>query len=550
VRWKGLFFLLIVIALIVVIGIFLIDDVVEREIESIASLANGAKVEVDNLEVSLKDIYIRWDRLQVANPRQGMKNRFETGKCELDFEFLPLLTDKFIVESFTLTDIQTNTDREEDGRLTKEELAAQPGFVKNTARYLEDEVSSLAAPQLTSLKKQANVDSVLKVLNIQSIDKMTALSNEVDTKYSDWENKLKNLSIEEDLKEVETQIKAIDVNKLKTTDQILDATGKVDKIYSTLKSNKKEFDQISGNLSNDIQSIQSQVGLVDDWIEDDYSRALSLAKIPEINAQNIGKLIFGRRVVDMFNNYLGYVTLAREYTNSGEDDQPKQSPPRLKGQDIYFYNENARPDFWIKKMDISGLTESKIAWAGLVKDVVSDQRLIGNTTEISIGGKNDEGTELSLDGVLNYLQPEPAESFSLNYSGFTLANYKLSDSPILPNKLSQGRGSVETVLDLKGNTIDGEISFSGNHLSFEFVDAKKEQNKLEEVMQSILKGINSVDFLAKVEGESDNLNFSISSISIMCSPKKWEPLLAMNSIKRNLKYERGLTMKWPNTARI
>jgi len=162
----------------------------------------------------------------------------------------------------------------------------------------------MVVPQLTSLKKKANIDSVLDVLKIQSVDKINTLHKEAETKYSTWENKLNNLTLENDLKNIEAQIKSIDVNKLKTADQILEASGKVDKIYSTLKINTNELSQLSHNLSGDLQNIQSQVGMVDDWIQDDYTRALSLAKIPEINAQNIGKLIFGRRVVDQFNNYL------------------------------------------------------------------------------------------------------------------------------------------------------------------------------------------------------------------------------------------------------
>ncbi len=511
-RWKGLIFLVIIIAIVIIISILFTDDLVERELESVATMANGAKVEIDNLEISFTDLFIRWDRLQITNPGQTMKNRIETGKCELDFEFIPLLSDKFIVESFAVTDIQINTDREEDGGISREEIAGQPGFVKNTAQYLEEEVSSLIAPQLTSLKKQANVDSVLKVLNIQSIEKMTSLSKEVDTKYSAWESRLKNLSIEKDLKEVEAQIKSIDVNKLKTADQILEATGKIDKIYSTIKSNTNEINQISLNLSSDLQNIQTQVGMVDQWIQDDYARALSLAKIPEINAQNIGKLIFGRRVVDEFNHYLSYIALAREYTSGAEADEPeKQSPPRLQGQDIYFYNKNARPDFWIQKMNISGLTESRVAWEGLVNDIVSDQRLVGKTTEIAIGGKSDQGIEVSLNGVLNYLGEEPAESFKLNYSGFSLADFKLSDSPLLPNRISKGKGRLQTNLDLTGNKIKGEVSFTGSQLRFEFSDVTNEQNKLEEIMQSVLKSISKVDFLASIEGESDNLKFSIRS---------------------------------------
>ena len=359
-RWKGLIFLVVIMAIVIIISLLFANKLVEREIESVATLANGAKVEIDNLEISFSELFIRWDRLQITNPRQTMKNRIETGKCELDFEFVPILTDKFIVESFTVTDIQTNTERADDGRISREELARQPGFVKNTVQYLEDEVSSLVSPQLSSIKKKANVDSVLDVLNIQSVEKMNNLSKEVDTKYSTWEAKLNSLSLESDLKIVETEIKSIDVNKLKTADQILEASGKVDKIYSTIKLNSNEFNQIRHNLSADLKNIQTQVGMVDNWIQDDYTRALSLARIPQINAQNIGKLLFGHRVVDMFNNYLSYIALAREYTSGSEANEPeKQSPPRLQGQDIYFYTKNARPDFWIKKMNISGLTESE-----------------------------------------------------------------------------------------------------------------------------------------------------------------------------------------------
>jgi len=162
-------------------------------------------------------------------------------------------------------------------------------------------------------------------------------------------------------------------------------------------------------------------------------------------------------------------------------------------------------------MNISGLTESHITWEGLVNDVVSDQRLVDKTTEVMVGGKSAEGIELSLNGILNYLQDEPAESFALNYSGFSLADFKLSDSPLLPNTVSKGRGNLKTNLELLGNKINGEVAFTGTKLGFNFADAKKEQNKLDGVMQSILKSINTVDFQAKIEGESDNLKFSIQS---------------------------------------
>ena len=248
------------------------------------------------------------------------------------------------------------------------------------------------------------------------------------------------MDIANDLKEIEAQIKSIDVNKIKTADQVYASLKKVDDIYATIKTSSNLLNKTQKDFNSDLKQIRSKIDNVENWIAEDYSRAFSLANIPEINAENIGKLIFGKNLVNQISTYLGYAALAREYThsNGSDSDTPKEkSPPRLKGQDIYFYNKNARPDFWIKKLNLSGQTESDLSWEGLATNIVSDQRQIGATTDIAIQGKNAGGVKLDLKGILNYLDPEPAESFEVKYSGFSLANYPLSASRMLPNKIKK-----------------------------------------------------------------------------------------------------------------
>jgi uncharacterized protein (TIGR03545 family) len=512
VRWKGIIFLAALVGIFLLVGWLFTDNLVEKELESLATHINGAKVEIDDLQISFSELYIRWKRLQVANPRQTMKNRLETAGCELDFEFWPLFSDKFIVESFTMTGIRTNTDRQEDGKILKDESSAQSGFLTNTSRYLEEQVSSLVTPQLTALSKNANVDSVLKILDIQSIEKITALKQQSESVYNGWEQKLNNLTIEKDAKEVESQIKSIDVNQLKTADQLVAASAKVDKIYSLIKVNANTLNQSKNALSADLSTLKSQADQVDDWIEEDYRKAMSLAKIPQLNAGNIGRLIFGRRIVDQINGYLDYIALARKYTSGSDKEKPeKKSPPRLKGQDIYFYNKNARPDFWIKKINITGLTENEISWEGRVTDIVSDQRLIGKTTSLSIGGQNAAGVRIALDGLLDYLKKEPAEEFNLTYSGFSLANLKLSEFSLLPNKIASGAGTVQTGITINGDQIDGRLSFNGKKMSFDFSGTKTSSGKLEEIIQSLLKDIHDVNFVAHIQGKAGALKFTVDS---------------------------------------
>jgi len=512
VRWKGIIFLGVLIALFVVIGILFSDTWLENKIENTGTSLNGARVDIDDLEFSITELFLRWNRLQITDPRNTMMNRIETGKCEFDLEFLPLLSKKIIVESFTITDIRTNTGRTEDGAIEKDEESGEPSFIQKTADYLEEEVSSVVSPQFSSLKKKTNVDSILKILDLQSITKISTLQKDIETKYATWEKTFSELEIENDLKKVESEIKSIDINNIKTADQYYAAAKKVDEIYKTIKSSSKDLTEVQKNLSIDLKNIKGRILQVDDWVKEDYSRALSLAKIPDINAENISKMIFGERVVNQITTYLGYISTARKFTSGSDSEKPeKESPPRLKGQDIYFYNQNARPDFWIRKLNLTGQTENNILLSGLINNIVSDQRQIGEITNIAIEGNNEHGVRLAINGSLDYLSEEPAENFILQYSGFSLADYQISRSKLLPNKIESGTGSIQSKLGLKGDQIEGDVSFTGKNLRFGLSGSDRGLNEIEEIIQSVIKSISTINISAKVRGTGDKLHFSINS---------------------------------------
>jgi uncharacterized protein (TIGR03545 family) len=512
VRWKGIIFIIVLISCVLVIGILFSNFWLENKIEVTGTSLNGARVDIDDLEFSITDFFIRWNRLQITDPRNTMMNRIETGKCEFDIEFLPLLSNKIIIESFTITDIRTNTERSEDGAIDENEKFKMPSFLKETTEYLEGEVSSVVTPQFSSLKKQADIDSIINILDLKSITKISNLQEEIETTYQSWEKKFSGLKIEDDLKNVESQIKSIDINNIKTADQYYAAVKKVDGIYKTINTTSKDLTGINKGLNTDIKNMAGQLAQVDDWIQDDYKRALSMAKIPDINAKNISKLIFGEKVVNQIITYIGYIASAREYTHSSHSEKPvKESPPRLKGQDIYFYNQNARPDFWVKKLNLSGYTENDIKLSGLISNIVSDQRQIGENTKIALKGNNDRGTEIALKGIFDYLTDQPAENFEFHYHGFSLADYQLSTSKLLPNKIEKGTGALTSRLGLSADQIEGEVAFTGKNLIFDMAVSTQNLNEIEKIIQSAINNISSVKFSAEIKGTSENLDLSIKS---------------------------------------
>ena len=73
-RWKGIIFLGVLIALFVVIGILFSDTWLENKIENAGTSLNRARVDIDNLEFSITELFIRWNRLQITDPRNTMMN--------------------------------------------------------------------------------------------------------------------------------------------------------------------------------------------------------------------------------------------------------------------------------------------------------------------------------------------------------------------------------------------------------------------------------------------------------------------------------------------
>jgi uncharacterized protein (TIGR03545 family) len=510
-RWKGIIVIIVLVAIVFVLSLLLTDRWLESALENTGSSIVGAKVEIDGLDLSLLDMKVHWDRLQVTHPQHTMKNMFETDTSEFDLEFWPLLSKKVIVENFQIHGIKTFTDRKTDGALTKEEKEKQPGYIRETMNQLSSRVENKAEMEFGSVKQKLNVDSIMALLDIRSVGKIDSLNKSLTAKYSNWDQRLSSLNVEKDLKEVEAKIKSIDVNQIKKPDQLQASLKTAKEIKSKIESVSDEFNSTKKDLLSDINSASSSLKSVDDWISEDYKRAREKAKLPDISMQSIAEVLFGSEVVNRINQYLGYAATARTYSEKFKSTKPeKKKPPRLKGQDIYFYNKNARPEFWIKQISLSGETNAKLKIKGDIKDIVSDQRQIQKPTTIDLSGTGASGAKLSFTGEMNYLGEEPQEQFNLGYAGFSLANTKLSDSRLLPNEISKGSGTINTLLNLNGENIDGKIKFTSTGIVFKTSESKP-KNQVERIIQDVVKSINAIDFQAKIKGRKDDLTLSISS---------------------------------------
>ncbi len=513
-RIKGLIFVAVVAALVFLGSWISIDSYIESEIEYQASIANGAVVEIDGFELSLVDLKIRWDRLQIANPENTWENSFETGEAELDFLFWPTLWERVIIEDIIFKDFRLDSERETDGYfeipVNEDGEEAEPGFIAGVIGDVTSEVSANAENEFLDIKADVNVDSLLAKLNLQAPEKIDSLKNGLEQKYSKWDSTLNNTDINQEIAGIKETIEAIDVKNLKQVDKALAAIQNVQKLTKQVDSLKNKAQTIRNEFQEDFGDVRFSVGRIDNWIKNDYDRALKLAKLPTIDAQNIAQTLFGQELFSEYAGYLEYVAIAREYSSKLSGGEDEEKIERYEGKDYKFSDKYEWPSLWIQNIDLSGETKTAIQLAGKVTNISSDQSKTKEPIIFDLGGQDDANRSMKLTGEFNYLEEDPRESIRFEYAGFGLAGTKLSPSELLPYELAEGTGEIAAEVNIIDRRIDSEIQYQNKGLKFDFGE-NPSNGRVQQLIRDAVSSADQINVTALVDNVDGPLKIRIRS---------------------------------------
>ena len=328
--------------------------------------------------------------------------------------------------------------------------------------------------------------------------------------YKKWQTKLAETDPQDDINRISKQVQSIDVKKIKdlksfnnALDAVKNVQSSVDSLNDAYKQTKKEFDK-------DYSSSSGTLGNINQWIKDDYSSALSKAKLPDLSAQNIGKMLFGESIVNQLNEYLGYISTARTYLNKVSSKNKKEpDPPRFKGQDIYFPSPNIRPKFWLQNMTIGGKLNEDMPLEGSVTNITSDPKMIGLPVKMDIRGAS-KTRSYGLDGELNYLDSIPKENFTANYKGLAIDGMQLSQSELFPKSIEKGTGNLDASLNISGDFFNGQLKFNISKVAFAY-DSAKPSGKLAQLIRDVFNQTKTIQITAKIKGKSGDLVFAVKS---------------------------------------
>jgi uncharacterized protein (TIGR03545 family) len=516
-RKKFILYVLIPLVILLVVVYLFINRWVESGLESAGESMVGARVEIDNLHLSISPVGIRFDRLQVANPRDPWKNLFETGNVAFAMNFGQLLRGKTIIETMEVNNLILDTRRTTDGSIPHPKTESSgSSFIGEAVQTLDHSVRNAPVFDLAQLRQQFNVDSLLDVQQLQSLHHLDSLKGAVLEASKQWDASLADLEkSKQRAAQIEAEVRTIDVNQLNNVDKITQAISTANNAYKGINEIKQTVDSRRTAITGQVTGLASSVGQIDDVVKADINRVMRLAHLPDLSAKGIAELLLGKEIFNKAATYLYWVDWARanvpKYLPKPDKD-PK--PPRLKGQDIHFPEERSYPKMWIKKILISGGTDQAqdpefIHAKGQVLNVSSDQRISGAPLTVDLAGSKGGSLSMTLAALFDRRTEVPLDNYKASVAGLKLADFRLGQSDFLPSRISGAGLNAELEIRVPGNEFDSKAKMHFSNLQVVFDTAAR--NLGERLAREVLGSIKGFDADVRVWNTGGGMDVALAT---------------------------------------
>ena len=518
-RKKGLILLVVIFAIIAVLAYFTRDRRIENLIENIGESIVGAKVEIDHFHFSLFKMECSWDRLQIADKSDPWKNIFETGTTSFNLEARPLIWRRIIIREMILENVRSGSKRETDGSLPKKpsEKKAESGILVKAKKSIGKQLDDVPVFDLSGLGKKLNIDSLVDVNNLLTVQGYEKLYQTADSSFLYWKSELKTRTYLDRAAQLEKKIKQLKLEEIKDVPGLTSALTKVNNIQKDMKSLRTEVQEKHSGFSNTFARLQKDLTAVQNNLKKDINRAKQLARLKDLDVKDVSLLLFGAPVVSKTEQVLGYVALGRKYlpiVQKLKGKEKEKKPPRLKGQDIHFPFHYAYPKFLLKHARLSAATSSgdtsqAYFVEGELNGLTNQPAVFGKPTRFLINAKKIAGNQYEIKGSLDHIGEIARDSLWITARNFGLGQVKLKKGKYFPSSMTAKNGDISLAGFFIGDGIDLKIDF--NAAPVDFIFDSPGQDKISRIVRDVLQGLTQLKLTTKLKGEKDNYKLSMNS---------------------------------------
>jgi len=503
VRKKFVLYALVPALILLAVVYLFIDSWIESGIETAGEAMTGAKVEIDKLSVSISPLGLRWARLQAADPREPMKNIVETGTVQVALNAGQVLRGKYIVETMEINNLIFGTKRTTSGELPKEPAperetgSSGPGIFSPLTEQASAVIASAKKQtpnfDLATIKKNLNVDSLLNPRNLRSYRMVDSLKAQVNQASIQWQTTLTEIDkSKQRLSDIETNVKSININELKSIDQITTTINTVKNTLNTANEVKQTFTERQKVITESVNTFAGSARSIDNIARQDFEMVVNMARLPDVSMKGLAEIVLGKELMASANSYLYWVDFARKNIPFAKTDEKDPSPPRMKGQTIRFPEERSYPKFWIKKMLLSGGTDAKqdpefFYAKGEILNISDNQRITGQPITAGLTITKSGSTNLALNAMFDRRKDESLDTYKAMVTGVKVASMEIGRADFLPSKITNATAEASIDVAVPGKKFESTTGIQFANLAFSFDTEPK--NVVEKIVRDVLQSI-------------------------------------------------------------
>ena len=462
--------LLILVVIVVATVVFALEPIAKWAIESEGSKAVGAKVNVDNVDITLYPTHVALYGLTVANPNEPMSNLLESEKVSADVDSKALISRQFIADQVLLSGLQMATAR------------TTPGTLDGSIPPVEPKEEGTGLPSI----ELPNADAIMAEEQAIIQAEVSEIENGFKALEDKWQEKSKTLPQQERLDEFKARWEAL--KEKNTFERIAGAK----QLRDDIKDELKQFKGLNKEIAADTEA----------------AKALSVraAKLPATQSQRImSKYGVDQGTEGMLRFLMG--DDATKFVQRGLTLY-KQTMGELAAKETTAPSEPAGSSelpvsILIREVLIDGyqmVGEQKLAYSGKIEDITDK---LEKPIAMKLQGGVEEQAQLLIDGLFKQQNDIMSADLSMTLKQLLLSGIALSQSPQLPLQLEKGLADIAANFSLNGDDLSGSVKGLVNQAKILVANAG-EENPTAQRLARALEGVSKLVMDMRVNGSVDD----------------------------------------------
>ena len=403
-RWWGIGVFLGLIVLLCAGWLLLADRIVKNTLETAATRAVGAKVDIGGADVSLLPTGLTLTDLQVTNPQQPMRNALQVERIAMNLDAAMLLRRKIHIGEMTLDGVRLNTPRKRSGAVSNDsdrrQKAAEP---KDSS---PDAASDLPG-WLSGGFEEPDVKTILKKEKLQTLVLAESLQSDLEKEKRRWEQRLDDLPDKEKLASYRNRIDKLKNARKGGLGALLGASTELVTLQKDLERDLDSIEAAMKEFETQSNAFEKQMSQLAKAPEADLRRLKSKYSLSAKGLSNIGGLFLKQRLQVWLERAIAWYERLQPLLSrpAASSDGPRETTPlRGKGVDIRFAETTPQPDLLVHRAHV-GIDFQQIQMTGDIETITSDPPLVGRPLRFAFTGKQ-EATGVRLTGELDTTDPQ------------------------------------------------------------------------------------------------------------------------------------------------